>query len=75
MRKLKKGDVVLYKEDDIEFLGEVFDIEDLPDGSYTFSIEGFSDCCAGFYKISSYQIGLTVFLQEKSMIKNEEKGI
>ena len=43
MRKLKEGDVVLYKEDDIEFLGEVFDIEDLPDCSYTFSIEGFSD--------------------------------
>lgn len=66
MRKLKEGDIVLYKEDDIEFLGEVFDIVYLSDGSYTFSIEGFSDCCAGFYQISSWQIGLTVFLQEPS---------
>lgn len=66
LRKLKEGDTVLYKEDDIEFLGEVFDIEDCPDGSYTFSIEGFSDCCAGFYKISSWQIGITVFLQDEA---------
>lgn len=61
---IKQGDSVFYVEDSEIYSGRVTNIEETGDGAFEFSIDSYGTC-EGHYRISSGQIGKTVFLSEE----------
>lgn len=64
MTELQDGMTVFYIEDSEVFTGKVIDVEEMPGGRFEFSISSYG-ACEGHYRISSGQIGKTVFLSEE----------
>lgn len=64
MTMLKEGMTVYYVEGSDVFSGQVTDVEELPGGGYEFSINSYG-ACEGQYRISSGQVGKTVFMTEE----------
>lgn len=64
MTTLKEGMTVFYTEDSNVFSGHVIDVEQTQGGGYAFSIDSYGTC-EGHYRISSNQVGITVFLSEE----------
>lgn len=61
---LEEGMTVFYVEDSEVFSGMVIDVEKMADGRVEFSIDSYG-ACEGHYRISSGQLGKTVFLSEE----------
>lgn len=64
MAILEEGMTVYYIEDFEVFSGQVIDVENSADGGVEFSIDSYG-ACEGHYRISSGQLGKTVFLSEE----------
>ena len=64
MAILEEGMTVYYIEDFEVFSGQVIDVENSTDGGVEFSIDSYG-ACEGHYRISSGQLGKTVFLSEE----------
>lgn len=60
MTELQDGMTVFYIEDSEVFTGKVIDVEEMPGGRFEFSISSYG-AYEGHYRISSGQIGKTVF--------------
>lgn len=64
MTELQEGMTVFYIEDSDVYFGQVIDVEEMPRGGGEFSDNSYG-VCEGHYRISSAQIGKTVFLSEE----------
>lgn len=62
---LKENEHVYYLDDNQVYSGKVMDIEQ-QNHAYSFSIDSYGTC-EGHYRISSEQIGLTVFLSKEDI--------
>lgn len=61
---IEEGMTAYYIEDSEVFCGQVIDVEKTADGGIEFSIDSYGSC-EGHYRISSRQLGKTVFLSEE----------
>lgn len=68
---MQEGTIVFYIDNGNIYSGKVIDIE-YTKSDFTFSIDSYGDC-SGQFRISSDQIGRTVFLNKEDAVKEAEQ--
>lgn len=68
---MEEGNVVFYIDNGNIYSGKVMDME-YAKADFTFSIDSYGDC-SGQFRISSDQIGRTVFLNKEDAVKVAEQ--
>lgn len=72
---MKEGNVVFYIDNGNVYSGKIVDMEYARSNAgsdFTFSIDSYGDC-SGQFRISSDQIGRTVFLSKEDAVKEAEQ--
>lgn len=68
---MEEGNVVFYIDNGNVYSGRVMDME-YAKSDFTFSIDSYGDC-SGQFRISSDQIGRTVFTNKEDAVKEAER--
>lgn len=68
---MEEGNVVFYIDNGNVYSGRVMDME-YAKSDFTFSIDSYGDC-SGQFRISSDQIGRTVFLNKEEAVREAEQ--
>lgn len=68
---MEEGNVVFYIDNGNVYSGKVTDME-YAKSDFTFSIDSYGDC-SGQFRISSDQIGRTVFLNKEDAVREAEQ--
>lgn len=69
---MQEGTIVFYIDNGHIYSGRIMDVE-CSRADFTFSIDSYGDC-SGQFRISSGQIGRTVFLDKEDAVKAVQAG-